>query len=114
MHLYHAFSIPMAKGFKELSNVKARPDLVPQTTTPEVKAPRSESLLNNKHLAYDASGKVINPRDLKADQDRKRMNVIAATGLLFIVFGQIYLGSAINSMSRSIDRLAETSLTGTK
>lgn len=47
-------------------------------------------------------------------EDRKRMNVILATGLLFIVFGQVYLGSAINGMTRTINRLAETSLTGAK
>lgn len=112
MHLYHVFSIPMPKRFNELSNVKARPDLVPQTTASET--PKPSGLLNNKHLAFDASGKVVNPRDLKADQDRKRITGIAATGLMFVVFGQFYLGSAINSMSRSIDRLAESSLTRNK
>jgi hypothetical protein len=60
---------------------------------------------------------VVNPRDLRekeALETSKRMNVILATGLLFIVFGQIYLGSAINGMTRTITRLAETSLTGAK
>ena len=111
MHLYHVFSIPMPKRFNELSNVKARPDLVPQTTT---ETPKPSGLLNNKHLAFDANGKVVNPREMKVDQDRKRMTAIAATGLMFVVFGQFYLGSAINSMSRSIDRLADTSLTTDK
>lgn len=113
MHLYHAFSIPMPKRFNELSNVKTRPDLVPQTTT-TTETPKPSGLLNNKHLAFDANGKVVNPRELKVDHDRKRITGIAAVGLMFVVFGQVYLGSAINSMSRSIDRLANTSLTGDK
>jgi|TARA_B100000035_G_scaffold71397_1_gene58724 hypothetical protein len=120
MHLYHAFRTEMAKGFKELRNVKPRPDLTPQTTaleTPDKDKKKPQTLLNSKHLAFDKDGNVVNPRDLRekeALETSKRMNVILATGLLFIVFGQIYLGSAINGMTRTITRLAETSLTGAK
>lgn len=118
MHLYHELRTEMAKGFKELRNVKPRPDLTPQTTaleTTDTKKP--QTLLNSKHLAFDKDGNVVNPRDMRekeALETSKRMNVILATGLLFIVFGQIYLGSSINGMTRTINRLAETSLTGAK
>tara|TARA_B100002019_G_scaffold228476_1_gene201755 strand:- start:9499 stop:9855 length:357 start_codon:yes stop_codon:yes gene_type:complete len=118
MHLYHALRIEMAKGFKDLRNVKPRPDLTPQTTTVDTSEKKKpQTLLNSKHLAFDKDGNVVNPRDQRekaAMEDRKRMNVILATGLLFIVFGQVYLGSAINGMTRTINRLAETSLTGAK
>lgn len=118
MHLYHALRTEMAKGFKELRNVKPRPDLTPQTTALEkTDTKKPQTLLNSKHLAFDKDGNVVNPRDQRekeALETSKRMNVILATGLLFIVFGQIYLGSAINGMTRTINRLAETSLTGAK
>ncbi len=108
MHLYHMWYL-MPKGFNKLSNLK------PTTLTKaDCTPPKTEGILNNAHIARDSKGNVVNPREHRAIEDRKRMNVIACTGLLFVLFGQIYMGYSFNNMSRSIDRMIDSSLTGSK
>ena len=96
IELFWSTIFTMAKGFKELSNVKKAP------------VKDDEPLLNNKHLAYDRNGNVINPI-VRKEKNRQRTQYLALTvATLSILIGQVYVGANIRKLAESIDGMNST------